>query len=147
MTESQMGVKFERTCDGCTKCCEGWLMEEIYGHPMFPGQPCFYKGEGCCSIYKSRPEDPCKIFKCEWLENEDYPAWMKPSESHSLHVKRAYFDQNGVRRPYLQVLETGKPVTNEVLFFCMLEYVKTGMPMEIQVNGHIHFFGPPGWHP
>jgi hypothetical protein len=114
---------------------------------MFSGQPCYYKGDGCCSIYEDRPEQPCKAFKCEWLTNEEYPAWMKPSLSHSLHTKRIYTDENGNQYEYLEAVEAGKPISTEVLFFCMLQYFKTNMPFRIQINGNHHSFGPPGFDP
>jgi hypothetical protein len=70
---------------------------------------------------------------------------MKPSISNSLHLVLSYEDELGGVHKYLRILETGGPITNEVLFFCMTQYVKTGMPMKIQLNGCFHNFGPPGF--
>ena len=40
----------KRSCDGCTACCEGWLMGEAYGNKFYSGCPCYYKSENGCSI-------------------------------------------------------------------------------------------------
>ena len=72
-----------RSCDGCTKCCEGYLTGEIQGKQMGLGQPCFLVqiGKGC-NDYENRPEFPCKAFQCEWLINESIPENLKPSFSN-----------------------------------------------------------------
>jgi len=69
-----------RSCDTCTKCCEGWLSGNAYEHQFYPGVPCAYLGKGC-TIYKNRPENPCKTFVCEWLADESIPYWMRPDLS------------------------------------------------------------------
>ena len=45
-----------RSCDGCTKCCEGYLAGEIQGKQMGFGKPCFLVeiGKGC-NDYENRP--------------------------------------------------------------------------------------------
>lgn len=69
-----------RSCDGCTKCCDGTLGGESHGHTFFPGKPCFFvilnKG---CTIYEDRPKPQCTNYECEWLTNTDYPEELKPS--------------------------------------------------------------------
>ena len=71
-----------KECGTCTKCCEGWLKADIKGHKMYPGKPCFFIeiGKGC-TIYKDRPEDPCKGFQCGWTEIQDMPEEFKPEVS------------------------------------------------------------------
>ncbi len=66
-----------RLCDGCTKCCEGWLEGEAYGHHFYRGRPCFFLNKNC-SIYDSRPHNPCRSYKCCWLDDNQFPEWMKP---------------------------------------------------------------------
>jgi len=66
-----------RACDGCTKCCEGWLQGEAYGHVFNRGRPCFFLNK-ICSIYDTRPDDPCRTYKCAWLDDMQFPEWMKP---------------------------------------------------------------------
>ena len=34
---------FKRSCDGCTKCCEGFLPAVIYNKYMYQGRPCHFK--------------------------------------------------------------------------------------------------------
>jgi len=72
----------KKECGSCTKCCEGWLKGNINGRKMYPGKPCHFIeiGKGC-GIYPKRPEDPCKTFKCGWLDIEDMPEEFKPEKS------------------------------------------------------------------
>ena len=46
----------QRACGTCTACCDGWVAGVIEGHEMKPGRPCYFRGEGCCTIYERRPE-------------------------------------------------------------------------------------------
>jgi hypothetical protein len=36
---------------------------------MYSGVPCHFKKNGGCGIYKDRPKNPCKQYKCEWLKD------------------------------------------------------------------------------
>src|SRR6267154_5178884 len=68
-----------RACGTCTACCDGWVVGTIRGHEMKPGQPCHFRGEGCCTIYERRPVDPCRNFVCGWLQEESpFPEEFKP---------------------------------------------------------------------
>jgi len=58
------------SCGTCTACCDGWVKGTILGHEMKPGQPCHFRGEGCCTIYERRPVDPCRNFICGWLQSK-----------------------------------------------------------------------------
>jgi hypothetical protein len=77
--------KSTRSCEGCTKCCEGWLTATIDGKEMYPGRPCHFVklGKGC-GIYKDRPAEPCKSYQCAWLTDLEIPEWMKPSEINAI---------------------------------------------------------------
>lgn len=66
-----------RSCDGCTKCCEGWLQGNVNGHAFYRGRPCFYLKK-TCSIYEARPDVPCRSYKCGWLDDIQFPEWMRP---------------------------------------------------------------------
>ena len=70
-----------RSCDGCTRCCEGWLQAEALGKRFFPGQPCHWLsiGKGC-TVYEDRPP-VCTSFTCAWLDNHFLPEWFKPSDA------------------------------------------------------------------
>lgn len=77
-----------KSCGDCTKCCDGWLMANINGHEMSPGKPCIFVKTGGCSIYESRPEDPCVKFKCEWLINPYLDESLKPINSNIIILRR-----------------------------------------------------------
>ena len=88
MTEKIKKFQNNRSCNSCTKCCDGWLAGNIYGHDMYTGKPChFVKSDGC-SIYNERPQNPCRIFKCEWLINLDIPEWLHPKKSEVIILKK-----------------------------------------------------------
>ncbi len=76
-----------RACEGCTKCCEGWLSGTAYGYDFSPYKKCAFLKNGC-SIYEQRPIDPCKTFECQWKSNRIFPDWLKPDKSHVIILKR-----------------------------------------------------------
>jgi len=76
-----------RSCDGCTKCCEGWLSGEAYGYKFSPGLKCAFLNKGC-SIYPNHPVDPCKLFECQWKSNRSLPEWLKPDKVGAIIMKR-----------------------------------------------------------
>ena len=100
-----------RSCNGCTKCCEGYLSAEINEKKVDKNNPCYLVniGKGC-NDYENRPELPCKVFQCEWLVNELIPENLKPSKSNTIILKR-YTDQN----TYLELIEAGEKLNSEVL--------------------------------
>lgn len=100
-----------RSCEGCTKCCEGFLYADIHAQKIYPGNPCTFciKGKGC-SIYDYRPADICKTFKCEWLINPSIPLEMKPSKSN-LIIKRTYVDDYY----YIAIIPAGKAISREIV--------------------------------
>ena len=107
-----------RSCDGCTKCCEGWLWSEAHGHKFWPGRPCHFLGEKKCSIYENRPVDPCVNFRCEWLDNENIPEWMKPNVSNVIIYKRIENDSE-----ILEFTEAGSRLDSRVLSWIFMSYV------------------------
>jgi hypothetical protein len=79
-----------RSCGECSKCCEGWLPGEAYGHTYYRGKPCFFLNKNC-TIYEFRPDtknSPCRTFNCEWLSQDLFPHWMKPNLSNVIITKR-----------------------------------------------------------
>jgi hypothetical protein len=78
-----------RSCNGCTKCCEGWLSGTAYGYSFSPYKKCAFLKNGC-GIYQVRPMDPCKTFECEWKSNNIFPDWLKPDQSHVIILKRKF---------------------------------------------------------
>src|SRR5687768_2081971 len=68
-----------RKCGSCTACCDGWVEGTIHGHEMRPGTPCHFRGEGCCTIYERRPQQPCRNFICGWLApGSPFPDAFRP---------------------------------------------------------------------
>ena len=78
-----------RECGECTACCEGWVEDrlEVAGQviEMYPSKPCDHCTGSGCAIYEDRPEDPCRIFNCVWLQNEaEFPEDMRPDRSGAI---------------------------------------------------------------
>ena len=81
-------IKNERDCDGCTKCCDGWLTGVAHGHKFHIGKPCVYKGSNGCMIYEYRPYDPCVTFKWFWKYSNIVPLKFKPNLIGIILVER-----------------------------------------------------------
>ena len=128
-----------RNCDGCTVCCEGWLFGEAHGKHFSPGRPCHFMGHKGCTIYENRPEDPCKVFKCQWLSNDDIPAWMKPDVIKVLITKR---EEKG--HSYLQLVELGQRMDPRVLSWFFLEHINGRIiNLKYQIDGGWTYIGTP----
>lgn len=135
--ENNTPDSFIRQCDGCTVCCEGWLLGEVYGKKFYPGSPCHFKGEKCCSIYEDRPDYPCKKYKCEWLRNPDIPEWMKPNLSKVLITKK-YNKEKG--NEFLFVKEMGEKIDSTVLNWLFQYFLKKEISILIEVNGWEYYY-------
>ena len=98
-----------RTCNGCTKCCEGWLEGSVNGHAFFRGRPCFFLNKGC-SIYESRPQDPCRSYNCAWVDDMQFPEWMKPDLVNVIINRAMYKDTI-----YYVLVESGSLLNVKVL--------------------------------
>lgn len=100
----------DRSCDGCTKCCDGHLTANIYGYEMGPGKPCHFVSKKGCSIYEMRPYNPCKGFKCVWKRSYVVPLEFKPDVVGMIIIDNMLEDI-----PYSQIVPAGKEITLEVL--------------------------------
>ncbi len=120
-----------RECGGCTKCCEGWLSSPIYGEWMYKGKPCRFQSKNGCSIYEKRPEEPCKTFKCAWLDGHLLPEWFKPNDINLICTWREWKPD----KIYLEVLECGSPIDSRALSWLFLFHLKTETNMHYQVHG------------
>lgn len=128
-----------RNCDGCTKCCEGWLSGQAHGKPFSPGNPCFFVsiGKGC-SIYSKRPEEPCKTYKCGWISDPDnIPEWMKPSEINAIVDV-----MKGPRGNYYRIVEAGAPLSSNVLSYMVKKAAEKKVPIEWKVGETSYHLGP-----
>lgn len=86
-----------RNCGGCTACCEGGLWDKSM--KLSPGHACHHISAEGCGIYESRPEKPCRTFKCAWLTEEDeFPDAMRPDLSGAIPVHdRDWYDWKVLR--------------------------------------------------
>ena len=103
-------IKLERSCDGCTKCCDGWLSGNAYGVKFSVGKKCQWSTKKGCSIYELRPYDPCVTFKCFWKTNSIVPEEFKPNLINTILVERIFHNYK-----YLDICFAGNLVSIEVL--------------------------------
>lgn len=129
----------KRECGNCTKCCEGYLSGEALGHTFYNGKPCHFVaiGKGC-SVYAKRPQNPCIVYKCSWLINEDIPLWMKPSEVNAIIDER---EVNGIK--YLSVNEAGSILDSRVLSWVIKYALAKQINICWKVNGGSNWIGTP----
>lgn len=100
----------DRSCDGCTKCCDGHLTANIYGYEMGPKKPCHFVSKNGCSIYAMRPYNPCKGFKCVWKKNFKVPLEFKPDLIDMIMLEKALDDI-----PYVLLVPATSEITLEIL--------------------------------
>lgn len=92
-----------RNCNGCTKCCEGYLVTSVLGIIVGPGQPCKFSQKNVgCRVHSARPYDPCKIFQCHWKENTNIPEWLKPDKVNAIILMKSLEDFI-----YLRIVKAG----------------------------------------
>ena len=131
----------KRECGDCTACCQGWLSGVVNDREFYPGMPCHFKGCNGCSIYEDRPESPCKTYSCEWLKNDNVPEWMKPSESGVIITTKDWTHPDGSKQVFLEILEMGKKIDSTVLNWLFRTYLRTQVPMKIQIEGGYNWYG------
>jgi hypothetical protein len=137
-----------RSCEGCTKCCEGHLRADIKlsdGRTSWIGQneqtaefhPCGFLNKGTgCAAYELRPNNPCAIFKCDWLTNPDMPESFKPSRANSIFTTRTI---KGVE--YTMLIEAGRKLDSEVLSWAISDALANGKNFAWRVLGNIFWIG------
>jgi hypothetical protein len=131
-----------RSCDGCTKCCEGYLAGDIRGHwmgiaPDGANKPCFFLeiGKGC-KEYKKRPVDPCRTFKCDYLTNLEMPESFKPSRANAIFTTRTV---KGIE--YIQLIEAGRKLDSEVLSWAISYALANNLNFAWRVLENIFWIG------
>lgn len=155
-----------KECGTCTACCEGWLKGVVRGHEMYRGKACHFLGCNGCTIYKDRPQEPCRNFECVWLKDEKgvIPEWMKPELSKVIIKEMEYeiiihqqgfgtgswilenaADMKTVQK-FWYVVEMGETISGPVLNWLIQYALTIEMPMLYQVNGHREVLGPPDFH-
>jgi hypothetical protein len=121
----------KKSCDGCTKCCEGYLSANIKGHDMGQGIPCplVIKNVGC-GEYETRPYNPCVVFQCEWRRNPYFDEWLAPIKTNVIFVRQIF---DGFE--YIQITEAGSPATEEVIAWAKNYAEEHRMNFEWKVDG------------
>jgi len=138
MTKVSLNLgKNSRSCAGCTKCCEGWLSANILGEDMFPGKPCqFVAPDVGCTIYKKRPEDPCKTFECSWRATDYVPIEFSPVNTGQIVTPQRI---DGI--DYLSMVFAGKEVQPDFLSWFVTFAVGRQLNVEWSINGEIYALG------
>ena len=124
-----------RSCDGCAKCCEGWLSGEAYGHAFFRGRPCFFLNK-TCSIYDKRPESPCRTYKCGWIEDETFPHWMKPDQINAIINKRFH---KGIE--FYSIIEAGSILDSKTLSWLIQWALNNSKNIQYHIDGGVNNLG------
>ena len=108
-----------RQCGECTACCDGWVTGVIEGHEMYPGTPCYFRGDQCCTIYERRPKYPCRDFLCGWLQpGSPFPEEFRPDRLGVMMISMKWRGRDA----YM---------------------LRTGSPFFYEENGERLGFGPP----
>jgi SEC-C motif-containing protein len=128
-----------RQCGTCTACCDGWVVGTIYGHEMKPGKPCHFRGQGCCTIYETRPVDPCRKFVCGWLlPDSPFPESFRPDRLGVMIVPTRWR-----QRPAFILRSAGRDPDEELLAWMRGLSARTSAPFFYEQNGERFGFGPP----
>ena len=54
---------------------------------MHPGKPCRHLEDGLCSIYATRPQNPCRDFDCGWkMVGSPMPDDMRPDRCGAIVI-------------------------------------------------------------
>jgi hypothetical protein len=132
-------VAGKRECGTCTACCDGWVVGTIRGHEMKPGQPCHFRGEGCCTIYDARPQDPCRSFVCGWLAPDSpLPESFRPDKLGVMFVRTRW------RAKPAYILRSAGRDPDETLLAWMRDFAaKSGAPFFYEQKGERFGFGAP----
>lgn len=121
--------KVDRSCDACSECCKGPFSINIYGHTAYRGKPCFYLQKNC-SIYETRPVDPCQTYKCHWLASDDLPMWMRPDMCKAIVTLRKV---KGVE--FYDIIESEEVLRADVLSWMTIWALNNNKNIRYQVNG------------
>lgn len=127
-----------KTCDNCTKCCDGWITGSVDNQDFFPGKPCKYSNIGIgCKIYESRPDYPCKMFNCLWKLDKSIPDWIKPSLSGFILMRSiTKFGSES----YIKIIQASNELNKQSLI-SIFEWVKASNLNAIFDGGFIEYCG------
>lgn len=133
-------MKSKRSCDGCIACCDGRLKLHVHGNEWV-GRPCQFvkKGVGC-SIYKDRPKNPCVVFQCSWLKDDNYmyPEWLKPDKSNLLIMD---WKKTKTGIPYVIAVSGRDGYDKESMLWLIEHCNKRNLNLELILQGSKHYIG------
>lgn len=128
-----------RSCGACTACCDGWVSGTIDGHQMYPGTPCFFRGDHCCSIYESRPKYPCRDFVCGWLQ----PGSLFPDDWRPDQLGMMVITMKWRGREAYVLRSAGRDPDERILAWMREMSLRTGRPFFYEIDNERYGFGPP----
>lgn len=129
--------KNARTCEGCTKCCEGWLLVKIGDQQLHPGNPCQFVDCGVgCTVYNDRPEQVCGAFECGWKDGDLVPEQFSPKETGQIVTVQTVESME-----YIQSVYAGKEIAPDFLSWLVTFAVARQLNVEWSVNGQPHMLG------
>jgi len=132
-----------RQCEACTACCDGWLKIAVYGHAVYPGKPCPFSSEHHCTIYDTRPQDPCRAFVCGWLARASpLPDWMRPDRAGVI-LLAASFTWRGL--PVDVAVPVGDGPSPQALEWLTGFATSKGRPLLYRIGEEWYAFGPPAF--
>ena len=113
-----------RQCGPCTACCDGWLTSKKM--KLKPGSACKHCSASGCGIYETRPEKPCRTFKCAWLtDDKTLPEDMRPDQSGAIVM----FDRRWKGIKVILAVPTGEELTPETLKWLRKLALKKSVPL------------------
>lgn len=104
---------------------------------MMPGTPCHFRGDGCCTIYAERPDEPCRNFFCAWrTEGNPFPESFRPDRLGVIIMNRRWRSQ-----PVYELVAAGRD-PDEPLLAWMREYSNASdVPFVYAVDWQFRGFG------
>jgi uncharacterized cysteine cluster protein YcgN (CxxCxxCC family) len=128
-----------KTCDECTECCTGTLAGEAYGHKFDETTACFFLENNKCSIYATRPDNPCKNYSCMWLNDDGMPDFMRPDKSNVVLTQKSFDNVF-----YIHAKEAArKSMTTTVLSNLIMYALHTQQNLVYYVSGQCYWYGDP----
>lgn len=135
----KLGKKSGRSCEGCTKCCEGWLIANIAGVDIYPGKACKFVDPGVgCTIYDNRPDQLCGAFECSWRASDFIPEKFSPK-----NIGQIVSHQNLDGIDYLLVSYAGQRLDADFLSWFVSYVVGNQLNAAWEVDGEWHLLGTP----
>lgn len=129
-----------RECGDCAACCQGWLTTHALGNDIFVDHPCPHTDGHGCTIHADRPNDPCKLFFCAWVESgSDLPGWMHPGLSGVIVLENR---MNWRKTPVDILVSTYKDPDDRVIQWFQSRSKSQSRPFIYQQQNQWFGFGP-----